>query len=96
MGSSVGAFSFMKELGFVCPEQYNPADFYIKTLAVYPGKEDESRENIRSICDAFSVSEQGREIEEKVRAEMKDVDYISIHSSNDSVRLNQGVCCSSF
>ena len=85
MGSSVGALTFMKDLGFICPEQFNPADFYIRTLAVFPGKEDESRENIRAICDAFAVSEQGKEIEEKARAEIKDMDYISVHSSNDSV-----------
>lgn len=86
MGSSIGALNFMKNLGFVCPEQFNPADYYIRTLAVTPGREEESRTQIREICEAFSSSEEARDIDEKVRAEIKDVDYLSVHSSSDSVR----------
>ncbi|CAG7818799.1 unnamed protein product, partial [Allacma fusca] len=33
-GTAVGALDFLKGMNLICPEQYNPADFYIKTLAV--------------------------------------------------------------
>ena len=66
----------MAGLGLVCPEQYNPADFYIRTLAVHPGKEEQSKDQIRRICDEFSTSPGGKEIDKKVRKEMKsDVEY---------------------
>jgi hypothetical protein len=41
-------------LGYPCPENHNPADFFIQTLAVRPGDEETSRYRIRKICDAFS------------------------------------------
>ncbi|CAG7726011.1 unnamed protein product, partial [Allacma fusca] len=76
---------FLKGMNLICPEQYNPADFYIKTLAVYPGKEEESRKQIKGICDTFSVSPQAKEIEQKVQTEITTVDlFTKSGSSADS------------
>ena len=34
-------------LGFVCPADYNYADFYINTLSIAPGEEEESRARVK-------------------------------------------------
>ncbi|CAD5222921.1 unnamed protein product [Bursaphelenchus okinawaensis] len=53
----VAAFS---ELGYPCPKSYNPADLIIEKLAVEPGNEEECKNRIRKICDAFESSEAGQ------------------------------------
>ena len=49
-GSSVGAKEHFGRFGLACPQDYNPADFYIHTLAIVPGDEIESRNRIK-VCD---------------------------------------------
>ncbi|XP_065827732.1 protein white-like isoform X3 [Oscarella lobularis] len=56
-GSSVDAMPFFSKLGFQCPTNYNPADFYIRELAIVPGKEGKCREKAERICNAFEESE---------------------------------------
>jgi ABC-type multidrug transport system permease subunit len=43
-------------LGYICPEDYNPADFYVHTLAIVPGNETECRERVKSLCDSFDAN----------------------------------------
>ncbi|XP_050697994.1 protein scarlet-like isoform X1 [Eriocheir sinensis] len=83
MGSSVGALEFLESLGHKCPSTFNPADYYIHTLAVFPGHETRSRERIRRICDNFAVS-----------AYCKDVD-ITIQYQ-DNMRISNTECGSSY
>lgn len=33
-------------IGYPCPANYNPADFYIMTLAIIPGQEVECKQRI--------------------------------------------------
>ena len=33
--------------GFECPVNYNPADFYILTLAIIPGNEKEGKQRVK-------------------------------------------------
>eukprot|EP00117_Sycon_ciliatum_P041880 scpid42758/ scgid30555/ Protein white len=40
-------------LGYPCPENYNHADFYIHTLSIIPGKEDECRARVNEITDDY-------------------------------------------
>ncbi|KAK8401171.1 hypothetical protein O3P69_002735 [Scylla paramamosain] len=63
MGSSNGALEFLDGLGHKCPSTFNPADFYIHTLAVQPGHELRSRERIKRICDNFAVSAYAKDVE---------------------------------
>jgi len=95
IGSTSNAMTFLADMGHVCPEHFNPADFYIRTLAVYPGKEEESKKNISAICDAFANSPQYESMEEKVLDEIARYEFLastsSKHStsgSSDSVRLH--------
>lgn len=53
-GSSVGAMEFFSDVGYPCPENYNPADFYVHTLAIVPGNEEECREKVHvGIYESF-------------------------------------------
>jgi len=36
LGDKEKAFDFFQSQGFACPSKYNPADFFIKTLAISP------------------------------------------------------------
>jgi len=54
MGTPTGALKFLNQLNYICPNQFNPADFFIRTLAIQPGKEFESQQRIKRICDAFA------------------------------------------
>lgn len=67
-GTPNEAYDFFASLDAPCPTNYNPADFYVETLAVVPGKEDDSRETIRKICDAFAVSEYQTKINDEISA----------------------------
>ena len=56
--------------GYPCPANYNPADFYIFTLATVPGHETESRAAIKEICDAYETSEEGSKVKQLVEQQL--------------------------
>lgn len=66
LGTPNEASTFFTSLEAPCPTNYNPADFYIEYLAVVPGREQESHDNIRKICDAFAVSEYSIKIADEI------------------------------
>ena len=66
LGSANDAKSFFSSIGFSCPTQYNPADFYIRTLAITPGKEIESRERLTAIGRKFNESEIGQKLQSEI------------------------------
>ncbi|XP_050686279.1 protein white-like [Eriocheir sinensis] len=71
LGNTQGAMSFFKELGHVCPKTYNPADFFITTLAVEPEREEESHAFVHSTCDTFAVSSEGLAMARAVEENMQ-------------------------
>lgn len=60
---------FFSRHGMPCPANYNPADFYIFSLATVPGKEKESRSKIQYVCDAYDTSEASQRVKEIVEKE---------------------------
>ena len=60
--------SFFSSQGLPCPPNYNPADFFIHTLATIPGQEIESKKRSKEICDAFDASEFGHQVMVQVEA----------------------------
>ena len=46
-------------VGHPSPEAYNPADHYVKALAIIPGKEDECRQEVNRICDVYDGTPEG-------------------------------------
>lgn len=71
LGQTQGAVSFFKGLGYTCPSTYNPADFFISTLAVNPEKEEECRAFVDSTCDTFASSSEGQAVGRSVQDNMQ-------------------------
>ena len=76
LGPIEDAPHFFAANGLPSPLNYNPADFYIFSLATIAGKETESKERIKALCDAYDSSEAAQ----KVIATVK----------NNSIGRNQG------
>ena len=72
LGPAVRTKQFFADLGFPCPQDYNPADHFVSVLAVLEGEEEsqESQERISAICAGFQQSQAGAEL----RAELKTVE----------------------
>ena len=47
IGDLCKAPEFFTNQGFCCPKNYNPADFYIKTLAISPLSREECKERVK-------------------------------------------------
>ncbi|CAG2164007.1 unnamed protein product [Oppiella nova] len=61
MGQTGKAVEFFGSLNMLCPNNYNPSDFYINQLAVVPGNEIECRKQINNICDRYLESNYAKE-----------------------------------
>lgn len=57
---------FDRLLAAPCPANYNPADFYVQLLAMVPGREAESAQTIRRVCDAYACSAVGKGMRQAV------------------------------
>ncbi|XP_046443611.1 protein white-like isoform X5 [Daphnia pulex] len=64
---------FFSTQGMPCPANYNPADFYIFSLATVPGKETESRQKIKYVCDAYESSISAKHVKEVVQREHQEI-----------------------
>ncbi|XP_014681141.1 PREDICTED: protein white-like isoform X1 [Priapulus caudatus] len=53
LGPKQQVHSFFGSLNYRCPQNFNPADFYIHTLAVVPSREQECKLTVKKISDAF-------------------------------------------
>ncbi|XP_077978606.1 protein white-like [Glandiceps talaboti] len=67
LGSTSDALKHFSSIGFTCPTNYNPADFYIQTLAIVPGKERQCREKVEKICNCYDTSSYGRDVHNRVK-----------------------------
>ena len=45
-GDTADALKFFKSVNYPCPDNFNPADHYIFTLAIVPGEEEECRKRV--------------------------------------------------
>ncbi|CAF2054581.1 unnamed protein product [Rotaria magnacalcarata] len=89
-GSLEKAPAYFRQFDLEIPRNYNPADFYIRQLAIYPRTRDENLAQIELICDAYEKSSQyARYLSE----------IIPLHSSNEEdekrsifIRLFQQWC----
>ncbi|OXA56819.1 protein white isoform X2 [Folsomia candida] len=66
LGDAKEAVEFFKLQGYPCPPNYNPADFFIQTLAIQSGIEEECLKNVRQICNSFDSSDTARAIKTSV------------------------------
>lgn len=58
-------------MGLTCPRDFNPADFFISTLAIEPDREDECRAFVNRTCDDFASSSSGQEVAQAAVANAK-------------------------
>ncbi|CAL8101454.1 unnamed protein product [Orchesella dallaii] len=61
-GDAKKAPTYFSSIGYPCPETYNPADFYIHTLAIRVGSAEECLQRSRAICDKFDESDESKAI----------------------------------
>ncbi|XP_002742012.1 protein white-like [Saccoglossus kowalevskii] len=67
LGSTSDALRHFSNIGHTCPTNYNPADFYIQKLAIEPGKEQQCREKVEKLCDAYDQSIFAKEVYDKMK-----------------------------
>lgn len=56
IGRLDAAEKYFSSQGFDIPMHHNPSDYYIQTLAIIPGKKEESEKIIDKICFGFQQS----------------------------------------
>ena len=81
LGDAKDCKGFFARANYPCPEDYNPADHFVQTLAVVPGSEEECHQRISEICDRFKDSESAQDI----RAEIKSIETQMAESDKRSV-----------
>ena len=59
-GTTSAAEGFFLSAGFKCPRNYNPADYYLKVLAIAPGEERKCRQRVEEICKEFDQFDKGK------------------------------------
>nr|NP_001403484.1 protein scarlet [Nicrophorus vespilloides] len=69
MGSASSADDFFNSMGYGRPANYNPADFFVRTLAPVPGSEEASRMAVKRISNNFSLSDHAKEVDVIVQYE---------------------------
>ncbi|XP_048768264.2 protein white-like isoform X1 [Ostrea edulis] len=87
-GSISDGLQFFKNNGHSCPMNYNPADHFVLTVAIVPGKETERKERVKKLCDNFKVSETYTRMAEGI-SELSDHQHVSKEIEdhlNDSTR----------
>ncbi|KAI6652906.1 Protein white [Oopsacas minuta] len=61
LGEREGMVAYFSKLNFMCPKNYNPADYVINILSVIPGKENVCKERIETVCNQHSLQYQHTE-----------------------------------
>ncbi|KAH9524967.1 hypothetical protein Btru_028364 [Bulinus truncatus] len=79
MGTQKAAMEFFQRLEYPCPNNYNPADHYILTLAIVPGQEVERRQRTHAVCDTFCDTEECV----KMMNQMRELSQTARHSKSD-------------
>ena len=76
-GPMAGARDFMESCGLTVPEFYNPADFYIQSLAV---TKENTMNQVMTICDRFADSEHGSALKSKLAKVVTEEDELAAKS----------------
>lgn len=65
--------NFNHSQGYAIPNNYNPADFFIKKLAIAPLDKEVCLERVKNICDSFEKSYIKKELIKKIDSENESV-----------------------
>ncbi|KAG6464661.1 hypothetical protein O3G_MSEX014657 [Manduca sexta] len=64
-------------LNYKCPVGFNAAEYYVSLLGIKVGKEMESRDRIRRICDEYQRSEIASDIDSRVGEVQDETEYFN-------------------
>ncbi|KAG1696984.1 Protein white [Nymphon striatum] len=71
LGTKDGAHEFFSQHGLKCPVHYNPADFFVHSMAIKPGDEENCKLRVKKICDSFENSTLNSNANETTETEVK-------------------------
>ncbi|XP_025016853.1 protein white isoform X4 [Tetranychus urticae] len=80
LGTADKALDFFSQLGFKCPSNYNPSDFYVQQLSIVPGNKEQCLSKM--ICNSYEASDYHRDL----RSELK---IVSEATFGGPVKYNQ-------
>ena len=66
MGESAAALNYFTRAGLPCPDNYNPADHYIFTLAIRPGNEEMCRARCQNLIAFYKRSDDYKKVLETI------------------------------
>lgn len=72
LGSLPEAIDFFKTQGLNVPTNYNPADFYIRNLAIAAPDRYACLERVRNICDGFAKSSLKKKVVYEIESSLVD------------------------
>ncbi|KAB0792488.1 hypothetical protein PPYR_04282 [Photinus pyralis] len=73
LGTPREAENFCAALGAPCPKNYNPADYFMQLLAIVPNQEEDCKQVVNMMCDAFAGSGYGMKLAAEAGAVEKEV-----------------------
>jgi hypothetical protein len=85
-GDREGALTAFSRLDHFCPTTYNPADYFIETLAITSSDFAASKKRVNRICDFFERSQEYRNILADVRESLTDPPHFH-HPANPVAQL---------
>ncbi|CAF0910847.1 unnamed protein product [Rotaria sordida] len=90
-GSLEKAPAFFRQFGLEIPRNYNPADFYIQQLAIYPKTSQKNLTQIKHICDGYEKSSEYS----RYKSEINSLHSTYTEDDNDNFFLRLfNRCCS--
>ncbi|KAI2801386.1 ATPase [Blomia tropicalis] len=77
MGTLPEAQEHFNSLGMVCPNQFNPADHYLRQISIEPGNEIDSQERIDKICSNYSCSKKSMSNGNQTQIDVHKTDFVN-------------------
>ncbi|CAL8147556.1 unnamed protein product [Orchesella dallaii] len=86
LGDAKNAVDFFRGCGNPCPVNFNPADFFIQTLAIQPGSEEECQKIVSNVCDTYDKSSEAQEVQTLLeeRIHSQSVEFLKMQASLQS------------
>ena len=76
-------------MGKPCPPRFNPADFFVQTVAFVPGKEAGQKEKLKKICNQFNNSDDASLVRKIVDGQWQLATNFSEKDDFDSLSVDQ-------
>ncbi|KAJ8038182.1 Protein white [Holothuria leucospilota] len=77
-GPQDGIVDHFSPLGYQCPDDFSPSDYYIAVLSIVPGHERAAYDRVDELCDNFQKSQHAANIEEAIKQEYTRQDKLEV------------------